>query len=48
MRKVVFAMLALLSLTGTTWAYADDEALPEIQAVDTQEQLPPLVDPNAE
>ncbi len=48
MRKVVFATLALLSLAGTTWAYADDESLPDIPAVDTQEQLPPLVDSQAE
>ena len=43
MRKVLLAMLALIALTATPMVYAED--LPEIQADDSSEALPPLMDP---
>lgn len=42
MRKVLLAMLALFALTAAPMVYAED--LPEIQADDSTEVLPPLVD----
>lgn len=44
MRKVLFALCALFALTATPMVFADDQPLPEIPAVDTPDQLPPLTD----
>jgi len=45
MRKVLLALLALFALTATPMVYADDEALPDVPAVDNPDNLPPLLDP---
>ena len=46
MRKVLLAMLALFALNAVPMvAFADDEALPEVQAVDESDAaLPPMSD----
>jgi hypothetical protein len=45
MRKVLLAMLALFALTALPLAsFADDDALPEVPAVDSSDALPPLMD----
>ncbi len=44
MRKVLLALLALFALTATPMVFADEEALPEIAAVDEADTLPPLMD----
>jgi hypothetical protein len=44
MRKVLLAMLALFALTAVPAVYADDEPLPDVQAVDSPDDLPPLMD----
>ena len=44
MRKVLFALGALFALTAAPLVYADEGSLPDIPAVDSQEQLPPLTD----
>ena len=42
MRQVLLALLALFALTATPMVYADDEQMPEVPAVDTEQPLPPL------
>ena len=42
MRQVLLALLALFALTAAPLGYADDESLPEVPAVDTEQPLPPL------
>jgi len=42
MRKVLLAWLALFALTAAPMVYAEDEPLPEVPAVDTEQPLPPL------
>ena len=42
MRQVLLALLALFALTAAPMVYADDEPMPEVPAVDTEQPLPPL------
>lgn len=42
MRQALLALLALFALTATPMVYADEDALPEVPAVDSEQPLPPL------
>ncbi len=42
MRQVLVALLALFALTAMPVVHADDQPLPEVPAVDTEQPLPPL------